>query len=203
MALVTRNRCSDRSRCSDRCGLWLSLLLAWILVSGLPARSLAAVALTEYEVKAGFLYHVGWFVEWPANSVQDHASTFIIGVLGTHPFGSALDDVMRGKAIHERPVVIKYYQRVEEAVSSHVLFISASEEPRLPAILAVLETTPVLTISDLERFAERGGMIALRLVDRKVHFDINMDATERAGLKLSSQLLRLAKVIHGIQRVRE
>jgi len=197
MALVTRRRRTDRR------GRWLSLLLAWTLVSGLPAGSLAAGALTEYEVKAGFLYHVGWFVEWPATTVQDRAPTFIIGVLGTHPFGGVLDDVMRGKTIRERPVVIKYYQRVEEAVSSHVLFISASEEPRLPAILAVLERTPVLTVSDLERFTEGGGMIALRLVDRKVHFDINMDATERAGLKLSSQLLRLAKVVHGAQPVRE
>ena len=197
MALVTRRRRTDRR------GRWLSLLLAWTLVSGLPAGSLAAGALTEYEVKAGFLYHVGWFVEWPATTVQDRAPTFIIGVLGTHPFGGVLDDVMRGKTIRERPVVIKYYQRVEEAVSSHVLFISASEEARLPAILAGLEGTPVLTVSDLERFTERGGMIALRLVDRKVHFDINMDATERAGLKLSSQLLRLAKVVHGTQPVRE
>ncbi len=196
MALVTRSRRTDRRR------RWLSLLLAWTLVSGLPAGSLAA-ALTEYEVKAGFLYHVGWFVEWPATTVQDRAPTFIIGVFGTHPFGGVLDDVMRGKTIRERPVVIKYYQRVEEAVSSHVLFIGASEEPRLPAILAVLERTPVLTVSDLERFTERGGMIALRLVDRKVHFDINMDATERAGLKLSSQLLRLAKVVQGAQPVRE
>jgi hypothetical protein len=197
MALVTRSRRTDRR------GRWLSLLLAWTLVSALPAGSLAAGALTEYEVKAGFLYHVGWFVEWPATTVQDRAPTFIIGVLGTNPFGGVLDDVMRGKTIRERPVVIKYYQRVEEAVSSHVLFISASEEPRLPAILAVLERTPVLTVSDLERFTEGGGMIALRLVDRKVHFDINMDATERAGLKLSSQLLRLAKVVHGAQPVRE
>ena len=121
-------------------------------------------------------------MEWPASSAQDRASTLIIGVLGTNPFGGVLDDVMRGKTIRERPVVIKYYQRVEEAVSSHVLFISASEDPRLPAILAVLEGTPVLTVSDLERFTERGGMIALRLVDRRVHFDINMDATERAEL---------------------
>jgi hypothetical protein len=197
MALVTRRRRTDRRGC------WLSLLLAWTLVSGLLAGSLAAAALAEYEVKAGFLYHVGWFVEWPATTVQDRAPSFIIGVLGTHPFGGVLDDVMRGKTIHERPVVIKYYQRVEEAVSSHVLFISASEEPRLPAILTVLVRTPVLTVSDLERFTESGGMIALRLVDRKVHFDINMDATERAGLKLSSQLLRLAKVVRGAQPVRE
>jgi hypothetical protein len=58
----------------------------------------------------------------------------------------------------------------------------------------------VLTVSDIERFAERGGMIALRIVDRKVHFDINVHTVEQAGLKLSSQLLRLAKVIHAPQR---
>jgi hypothetical protein len=197
MALVTRSRRADRR------GQWLRLLLAWVLVSGLPAESLAAVALTEYEVKAGFLYHVGWFVEWPATTIQASAPTFIIGVLGTNPFGGMLNDVMGGKTIRERPVVIKYYQRVEEAISSHILFISATEEPRLPAILAALGRTSVLTVSDMARFTERGGMIVLRLVDRKVHFDINMDATESVGLKLSSQLLRLAKVIHGAQPVQE
>jgi hypothetical protein len=197
MALVTRSRRADRR------GQWLHLLLVWTLVSGLPAGSLAAVALTEYEVKAGFLYHVGWFVEWPATTVQVSAPTFIIGVLGTNPFGGVLNDVMRGTTIGERPVVIKYYQRVEEAISSHILFISAAEEPRLPAILAALGRTSVLTVSDMARFTERGGMIVLRLVDRKVYFDINMDATESVGLKLSSQLLRLAKVIHGAQRVQE
>ena len=142
----------NRSRRTDRRGRWLSLLLAWTLVSGLPAGSLAAVALTEYEVKAGFLYHVGWFVEWPATTVQDRAPTFIIGVLGTNPFGGVLDDVMRGKTIREHPVVIKYYQRVEEAISSHVLFISATGGIDVsPAILAVLE--------DACRHGQRSGAL--------------------------------------------
>lgn len=197
MALVTRSRRANRR------GQWLRLLLAWTLISGLPAGSLAAVALTEYEVKAEFLYHAGWFVEWPATTVQASAPTFIIGVLGTNPFGGVLHNIMGGKTVHERPVVIKHYQRVEEAVSSHVLFISASEEPRLPAILAALSRRSVLTVSDMERFTERGGMIVLRLVDQKVHFEINLDATESVGLKLGSQLLRLAKVIHGSQPVQE
>lgn len=197
MALVTRSRRIDGR------GRWLSLLLIWTLISGLPNGPLAAAALTEYEVKAGFLYHFGWFVEWPATTDQGRAPAFTIGVLGAQPFGGVLDDIMRGKSIGARPVVIQYYQRVEEAVSSHVLFISASENTRVPAILALLERIPVLTVSDLEGFTERGGMVALRLVDRKVHFDINMDATERVGLKLSSQLLRLAKVIHGGPPVRE
>ena len=197
MALVTWSRRID---CRGR---WLSLLLAWTLVSGLPNGLPAAAALTEYEVKAGFLYHFGWFVEWPVTTDQGRAPVFTIGVLGAHPFGGVLDDIMRGKSIGERPVVIQYYQRVEEAVSSHILFISASEEMWLPAILSRLGETSVLTVSDMERFTERGGMISLRLVGQKVRFDINMDATERAGLKLSSQLLRLARAIHGTRPLRE
>jgi len=179
---------------------WLGLLMAWTIASGLPIVHLAAAALTEYEAKAGFLYHCGWFIEWPATTVQNQDHPFIIGVLGANPFGGVLDEVMRAKTVREHPVVIKYYGRTEDAVSSHILFISVSEEARLPAILQVLDGTSVLTVSDLERFTERGGMIALRLVDRKVHFDINLDATGRVGLKMSSQLLKLAKVIHGTRR---
>ena len=197
MALVTRIRRIDRR------GRWLSLLLAWTLVSGLPNGLMAAAALTEYEAKAGFLYHFGWFVEWPATTDQGRAPAFTIGVLGAPPLGGVLDDIMRGKSIGERPVVIQYYQRVEEAVSCHILFISASEEMWLPAILSGLGEASVLTVSDMERFTERGGMISLRLVDQKVRFDINMDAAERAGLKLSSQLLRLARVIYGPRPLRE
>ena len=197
MALVTRIRRID---CRGR---WLSLLLVWTLVSGLPNGLMAAAALTEYEAKAGFLYHFGWFVEWPGTTVQGRAPAFTIGVLGAPPLGGVLDDIMRGKSIGERPVVIQYYQRVEEAVSCHILFISASEEMWLPAILSGLGEASVLTVSDMERFTERGGMISLRLVGQKVRFDINMDATERAGLKLSSQLLRLARVVYGTQPLRE
>jgi hypothetical protein len=197
MALVIRGRRNNRHEG------WLRLLLAWLLVSGLASGPRAAAILTEYEVKAGFLYRFGWFVEWPATAVQRQSHVFIIGVLGANPFGDLLDEIMQGKTVRERSVVVQYYQQAEDVVDSHVLFISAAEEPRLPAILAGLGQTPVLTVSDMARFTERGGMIELRLVDRKVHFDVNVDATERAGLKLSSQLLRLAKVIHGTPRGRE
>jgi hypothetical protein len=177
--------------------------LAWTLVCGLPGGLWAAAVLTEYEVKAGFLYHFGWFVEWPAAAVQAQAPAFTIGVLGTPPFGAVLDDVMRGKSIRDRPVVVKYYRRVEEAISSPILFISASEESQLSEILAGLGGASVLTVSDIVHFAERGGMIGLRLVSQKLRFDINLDATERAGLKLSSQLLRLAATIHGSRPLQE
>ncbi|MGE3539369.1 MAG: YfiR family protein [Candidatus Tectimicrobiota bacterium] len=196
MALVSTRRCRTAG------SRWLRLCLLWLCLSGLPVALLGAV-LTEYEVKAGFLYHVGWFVDWPASTVQADASTFVIGVLGTSPFGGVLEDLLRGKSVRERPVVVQYYQRPDEAIASHVLFISAEEAARLPALLEGLGKASVLTVSDLERFTERGGVIALRLVDRKLHFDINLEAAERAGLKLSSQLLRLAKAVHPPQSGRK
>jgi hypothetical protein len=194
MAMVTRK--GGHASCSRR---WCGLLIVWALVGALPSGRLSAVALTEYEVKAGFLYHFGWFVEWPDLEASGREEPFIIGVLGANPFGTMLDDIMHGKTIHDRPVVVKYYQREEEASASHILFISAPEAWRLPTILKILEGKHVLTVSDMARFNELGGMIALRVVGQKVHFDINMDAAERQQLKLSSQLLKLAKVIYSTQ----
>jgi hypothetical protein len=175
----------------------LVLLVAWILVSGLAVMQTAAAVLSEYEAKAGFLYHFGQFVTWPAMAPNDHDHPFIIGVLGVDPFGSMLDEMIAGKTIQERPVVVRRFRRIEDAASSHILFISASEEYRLPYILALLDHASVLTVSELERFTEHGGMIALRMVGRKVRFDINADAVARVGLKMSSQLLKLARVIQG------
>lgn len=191
MALVTRQGIRARSV------RWLALLLAWTIVSGLPAVHVAVAALTEDEAKVGALYHFGWYVEWPATAVQGRDPAFIIGVFGADPFGGRLDDIMKSKTIREHPVVIRRYQRIEDARSSHILFISASEEQRLPSILEGLAGASVLTVSNLERFTERGGMIALRVVDRKVHFDINVEATKRVGLKMGSQLLKLARAVHG------
>jgi hypothetical protein len=110
------------------------------------------------------------------------------------------DEVIEGKTLHARPVVVKRFWRIEDAASSHILFISASEEYRLPYILESLKRASVLTVSELERFTEYGGMIALRMVGRRVRFDINITATTRVGLKMSSQLLKLARVVRGTPR---
>jgi hypothetical protein len=178
----------------------LVLLVAWNLARGLPVVPTAAAALSEYEAKAGFLYHFGQFVAWPAMAINGHDHPFIIGVLGADPFGNVLDEMIEGKTLHERPVIVKRFWRIEDATSSHILFISASEEYRLSYILESLDRVSVLTVSELERFTEYGGMIALKMVGRKVRFDINVAATTRVGLKMSSQLLKLARVVRGTLR---
>jgi hypothetical protein len=78
---------------------------------------------------------------------------------------------------------------------SRIVFISDSERDRLPAILKSLEASPVLTVGEMDEFAERGGVIRFRVEQDRVRLDINVAAAERARLRISSQLLKLARVV--------
>ena len=146
----------------------------------------------EHEVKAAFLYNFGKYVRWP-QSARASDDVFVIGVLGTDPFGKALDDIVRGNRIDNKPVVIKRAGKLSELGSCEVVFVSASEEGNLEKVFAELGNTSVLTVGDMPQFVERGGMIGLTMSDRRVHFEVNVAAAERAGLAFGSQLLRLAR----------
>ena len=86
---------------------------------------------------------------------------------------------------------------LRELGGCEILFISGSERANLPEILEELRAAPVLTVGECEDFATRGGEVQFTLEENHVHFLINVDATERAGLKVSSKLLSLAHVVHG------
>lgn len=144
-----------------------------------------------HEVEAAYLYQFGRYVEWPSDPQPD-GSSFFICVLGVDPFGSALDEVVRGKVIASRQVAVRRILGPSESQDCRILFVSPSEESRLPAILKGLEGTGVLTVGRGAQFTRRGGMIAFTSEDRKVRFVVNLAATEAAKLTLSSQLLRVA-----------
>jgi hypothetical protein len=150
---------------------------------------------TEYEVKAAFIYNFAKYVRWPEASTSETRKPFVIGVIGRDPFGQALDDAIRGQSLQGRAVSVKRFGKVEEIADCDILFISSSEKNNLQRILEVLHKAPVLTIGDMDRFAERGGMINLTTEEARVRFEINVEAAERAGLKPGSQLLRLARIV--------
>ena len=151
--------------------------------------------LSEYQVKAAYLYYFSTFVEWPAGTFAHPRDALVIGVLGVDPFGAILDDTLRGKTINNRRFVVKRFQNIKEARDSHLLFISTSERDRLPSILKALEGAAVLTVGEIDQFASRGGQIAFRMEDKKVRFDINIAAVERARLKISAQLMKLGRIV--------
>jgi hypothetical protein len=152
---------------------------------------------SEYQVKAAYLFNFLKFVEYPNESFMDPLAPLVIGVVGDDPFGNALPQVVMGKTVQGRDLVIHVYRAGEDFRGAHILFISASEKKRLPVILSSLHGSSVLTVSDTEGFLDAGGMIQFLNENDRVRFAINLNAATQAKLKVSSKLLSLAKVVAG------
>jgi hypothetical protein len=167
----------------------MSVLLAF--VSSLAPSHAETPTPHEYQVKAAFLYTFIKFVEWPNAGA---ARPLCVAVLGQDPFGEDLEGI-KGKSAKGRSIVIKRYRKVEDVKDCDVLFISASEKGHLARLLKQLQNSPVLTVADHEGFCQAGGMINLITVKNKVGFEINTAAAQRAQLHISSQLLKLAKIV--------
>jgi YfiR/HmsC-like len=149
----------------------------------------------EYRIKALFLYNFAKFVEWP-NPVP--GDTICIGIVGEDPFGEALTQTIAGRTVNSRAFGVKRL-KLQEARQCQIVFVAASERKRVHAILEALAGSPVLTVGDMHGFAQAGGVINFEIVDSRVRFEVNIDAAERARLKLSSKLLSLAKVVREIK----
>jgi hypothetical protein len=149
---------------------------------------------TDYDVKAVYLYNFGRFVEWPA-SITPKSDSFTVCVLGHDPFGPALDATLAGETIGGKSVAAKRISNPQEAGSCQIVFLSSSEDSRLNKIVEALDKEVVLTVSDMPQFAQRGGMIQFVLEGKKVRFEVNLTAVQRAGLTLSSELLKVATTV--------
>lgn len=148
----------------------------------------------EYKIKAAFLYNFAKFTEWPELTFDDPTTPFRICVLGEDPFGDLLYSIV-GKKVRERDIAISALGDIADTDMCQLLFISESEIADLPEILRGVSERPVLTVSDIDGFANTGGMIALRTVDNKIRFTVNLEATRNAAMALSPQVLRLADIV--------
>lgn len=150
---------------------------------------------TEYQIKAAFLYKFAKFVQWPEEAFINNPKEIVIGILGQDPFGEDLNRTVQGKTIHGREIVVRRSHHLEKMQDCQILFISDSEEMHFSRIFSHLHTANVLTIGDTEGFCEKGGIINFIRKENKIHFEINISAAKAAGLKLSSKLLNLAKIV--------
>lgn len=168
-----------------------------LLTALLASVLLQAGQAPEYQVKAVFVFNFAQFVDWPPppDAVPDSAAPLVIGILGEDPFGGFLDATVRGEHLGARPFVLRHYENVEDIEECDILFISRSEAKRMQAILASLKDRPILTVSDADRFAERGGMIRLVTDRHHIRLQINLEAAQGAHLTISSKLLRVAEIV--------
>jgi hypothetical protein len=167
-----------------------------LLVNVAASSALAAGAVqsrppTEPEVKAAYLFNFGRFVRWPAGTL-DQDDAFAICVLGKDPFGRALDTTVSGETIDGHRILTRRLQAIDERAGCHILYIGLTDAARLTSVLNALAGAPVLTISDMPRFTERGGMIQFVSVTGRVRFEINVAAAEKEGLVPTADLLRVA-----------
>ncbi|HEY3221672.1 MAG TPA: YfiR family protein [Gemmatimonadales bacterium] len=173
----------------------LTVLASALLVVQNPRAS-------EYQVKAVFLFNFVQFVDWPSPAVSDsqRPPPLLIGILGTDPFGPFLEEAVRGERLGARPIQLRRYRAIADIGECNVLFISRSENERVPEILSVLKNRPVLTVSDGDAFADHGGMIQFVTDKNRIRLRINLEAAQAANVTISSKLLRVAEIVRPPRR---
>jgi hypothetical protein len=183
---------SSRHLRSWRCGTAIVLACALLHVPFLGAQQ---PKVSEYQVKAIYLYNFGRFVQWPPNATALKSDSFSICVLGQDPFGPSLDSTLAGEKLDGKPLAMKRISTARDAGECRILFISSTEESHLKEILLSLDESSILTVSDMPSFSRRGGMIQFVLEGDKVRFEINLTKAETAKLTLSSELLKVATTV--------
>ncbi len=175
----------------------ISALLVCVALFGVYGPSPACARLRhgqEYQVKAAFLFNFANFVEWPDEAFANGGKHFVICVIGNDPFKGALD-ALKGKTLKGRTVVVRYCAEAGDARNANILYISSSERGNVNHIVKSLKGSPVLTVGDQEGFCQVGGMINMTKMGSRIGFEIDVSAARRAGLRISSHLLKLAKEV--------
>lgn len=169
-------------------------LLIGIIYFLIPVNSYAQ-QYSENEVKAAFLCNFSKFVEWPSGSFPTSTSPIIIGFLNDSTLAKITEKLASNMNIGGRKLQIIQYKNMEEAIHCNLLYISPSEKDQLPEILKKVSDLPVLTVSETIGFCQLKGMINFSKSKNRFGFEINVNSTKRAGIKISSKLLGLATII--------
>jgi len=182
---------------SARVVVTATVLLGVACTVGRVPSARADPAATEYEVKAVYLFNFARFVAWPAAAFTSPSAPFAVCVLGHDPFGPVLARPLANETVDGRPLEARRVATPADATNCQLLFLDARDVGIRPALLRTLDGRPVLTVSDDEAFAENGGMVGLPVVSGTVRVTVNQAALRRAGLTMSSQLLRIARIVPG------
>jgi len=153
--------------------------------------------MSEYAVKAAYLFNFGKFVRFAPSDAVNNRQSFDICIVGEDPLGRTLDDLTANERVDSKPVRVVRLKSAAEARECALAYISSSEGARIGADLDTFRGQPVLTVSDSANFLQRGGMIQFVIIGNHVRFNVNLDAVRNAHLSLSSELLRVAVSVNG------
>jgi len=174
----------------------MAVVCLWLGLAGGPAWGAdSSKGVSEYQIKAVFLYNLTQFTDWPANTFTASDSPLVIGIVGEDPFGKTLDAAVKGERVRGRPLVVKRLGLNDDLLACQVLFISSSEKKNIPELLKRLKGSPVMSVGEASGFCEQGGMVNFLVPDKKVQIEINQTVAEEAGLQISAKLLKLARIV--------
>jgi hypothetical protein len=174
-------------------GRWCICLLSAFVCSADPAgQTLEA----EHQLKAAFVSKFPQFTEWPEETLNG-LQRIELCVARPNPFGTSLRELIAGERLGTRPLVVREIDSPQELDACQLLFVANQSPRERRGLLDRARTLPILTVGDAATFIDEGGIVALRMVNGRVRFDVNVEAANQAGLRLSSQLLQLALSIRG------
>jgi hypothetical protein len=173
---------------------WTAVIALAALVAGVSAPVCADEL--EYRVKAEFIERFTHFIDWPPAALESSERPFMLCVVGDSPLTSYLERMAHERRIKEHRIELRRIKTLPEGAGCHLLVIGSGERPRLRQILSHVINHPVLTIGDADGFAKEGVLINFVVDDEgRVRFEICSTELKRSGLKVSVQLLRMARVV--------
>jgi hypothetical protein len=170
------------------------IIACWLVLNASP-EALSNAESVEYPVKLAFLYNFTKFVEWPPDSYRDPGASLAICIVGRDPFSPDLEGGLRARTVAGHPIEVRTLRPTDTLSVCHMVFIPVTEKDQADKIVKGLRGSSTLTVGESEGFAAQGGIINLTVEGDTVHFEVNQLAAERAGLKISSKLLGMAKIV--------
>lgn len=187
---------------------WLRVLFVastlWVAIAAPPRTTRASEGgsyanrserADEYRVKAAFLYNFVRYTTWPAGSFENQRSPIVVAVLGKSPFGKHLRNALADKKIGGRGIVLRGAREVEGALDAHVVFVGDASDAQRAELLRLSKGRPLVVIGELPGFAAEGAQFNFYLAGGKVRFEVNLEAVRGSKLEVSSQVLKLARIV--------
>jgi hypothetical protein len=168
-----------------------------LLMASAGIAAIAPAQTDEARLKAEFLIRFAAYTSWPARSFASDTSPIFIGVWKDSAFARTVADVRGNRTAGSRPIQVRTLSSYNDASEVHILFVPASHADDLPRLMTEVKRAPVLTVSEVAGFCARGGMMNFYKQGSYLRFEANPDAARAAGVQISSQLLKLAKIVGG------
>ena len=171
------------------------LVAWWLFLSPATALSLNEETI-EYPLKLACLYNFTKFVEWPASSYRNPEASLAICIVGDDPFSPKLEGELSTRSVGGHRVEVKPLKLKDSLGACHIVFVPVTQKNNATRIVSGLRGSSALTVGESEGFAAMGGIINLTVEGNMLHFEVNTLAAERAGLKISSKFLSMAKIVN-------